>query len=149
MPRFFSLAGLLGLMAAVSVAADAAKLDDIKCPVSGKPVVSEHSAKYLDGKVYFCCPNCPKGFAANTEKFTEKANEQLVLTGQYVAKACPFSGKPIAETAGEKKEIGFCCKNCLSKYEKASKEERLKLVYGKAPFEKGFEKKKETKATGS
>ncbi|HWL10492.1 MAG TPA: hypothetical protein VNQ76_18955 [Planctomicrobium sp.] len=141
MRYLLSVTALLGLLATVAVAENAPKLDDIKCPVSGKAVVKDHSVKYLDGQVYFCCPNCPKAFSANTEKFTEKANQQLALTGQYVAKACPFTGRPIAVKAGEKEEIGFCCKNCLGKYNAASDGDKLKLVYGKGPFKKGFEKK--------
>lgn len=43
-----------------------------KCPVSGQPInptaVAEHDGK----KVYFCCPNCPKAFAADPEKFKTK-----------------------------------------------------------------------------
>jgi len=143
MKSILSVAALFGLFAAVAVADSAPKLEGIKCVVSGQPASAEHSAKHLEGKVFFCCPNCPKGFAANPEKFTEKANQQLVLTQQYTAKACPLSGRPIAEKAGAKDEIGFCCKNCLGKYNAASDEDKLKMVYGKAAFEKGFEKKAE------
>jgi len=145
MKHFFSAFAVLGLLATVATAEQAPNLKDVKCPVSDKAAVAEHSVKYLEGRVYFCCPNCPKAFSANTEKFTEKANQQLVLTEQYVAKACPFTGRPIAERAGEKKEIGFCCKNCLGKYNAASDEEKLNLVYNKTAFEKGFEKKAEKK----
>lgn len=45
------------------------------CPVSGNPIaatnpkaVAEHEGK----KVYFCCPNCPKAFAADPAKFLDK-----------------------------------------------------------------------------
>ena len=39
------------------------------CPVSGKPVDANYSVVY-DGKVIgFCCPNCPKPFWAEPEKF--------------------------------------------------------------------------------
>ncbi len=141
MRHFVFATALMGILATVA-AADTPKLDDVKCPVSGKPAVAEHALKHLDGQVYFCCPNCPKAYSANPGKFTEKANQQLVLTEQYVAKSCPLTGRPIAVKAGEKEEIGFCCKNCLGKYNAASDAEKLKLVYNKASFEKGFEKKK-------
>lgn len=42
------------------------------CPVSGKAIDVSKTAEH-DGKtVYFCCPNCPKAFSANPEKFTKK-----------------------------------------------------------------------------
>ena len=142
MRHFVFATALMGILATVAIAETAPKLDGVKCPVSGKLVAADHAVKHLDGQVFFCCPNCPKAFSATPDKFTEKANHQLVQTGQYVAKACPFTGRPIAVKAGEKEEVGLCCKNCLSKYNAASDAEKLKLVYGKAPFEKGFEKKK-------
>jgi YHS domain-containing protein len=43
-----------------------------KCPVSGKPIDAQYTANYKDEKVYFCCPNCPKAFEANPEKFAAK-----------------------------------------------------------------------------
>ena len=45
-------------------AAEKVKLDGIKCAM--KPKNAAKANKSLDfkgGKVYFCCDNCPKGFA--------------------------------------------------------------------------------------
>jgi YHS domain-containing protein len=42
------------------------------CPVSGKPIDMEHSATHDGRKVFFCCPNCPKAFAKNPDKFAKK-----------------------------------------------------------------------------
>lgn len=42
------------------------------CPVSGKAIDLEHSATHEGRKVFFCCPNCPKAFAKNAEKFAKK-----------------------------------------------------------------------------
>ena len=45
------------------------------CPVSGKPIAAldpKASVEHEGKKVYFCCPNCPKAFAADPAKFTEK-----------------------------------------------------------------------------
>lgn len=42
------------------------------CPVSGKPINAEHSVTYEGKKVYFCCPNCPKAFEANPDKYKDK-----------------------------------------------------------------------------
>lgn len=43
-----------------------------KCPVSGKEIDAEHFVEYKGQKVYFCCPNCPKAFEANPDKFLAK-----------------------------------------------------------------------------
>lgn len=137
---------LLGLMwGLTTVAADKVDLKDIKCPVSGRPAIEEQAEKYKEGHVYFCCPNCPKAFKENTEKFSTKANHQLAATGQYVAKACPLSGQKIAVKVGDSPEIGFCCEKCEAKYKGASDEEKLTLVFADAAFKKGFEPKKEEK----
>jgi YHS domain-containing protein len=42
------------------------------CPVSGKAIKAEHVVKHKGENVYFCCPNCPKAFSANPEKFVGK-----------------------------------------------------------------------------
>ena len=44
-----------------------------KCPVSGKEINPEHSVEYKGEKVYFCCPNCPKAFEADPEKFISQS----------------------------------------------------------------------------
>jgi YHS domain-containing protein len=43
-----------------------------KCPVSGKPINPTAMLDHDGHKVYFCCPNCPKAFAANPEKYKDK-----------------------------------------------------------------------------
>jgi len=43
-----------------------------KCPVSGKDINPEATVEYKGEKVYFCCPNCPKAFEADPEKFAAK-----------------------------------------------------------------------------
>lgn len=42
------------------------------CPVSGKPIKADAMVEHEGKKVYFCCPNCPKAFAADPAKFTKK-----------------------------------------------------------------------------
>jgi YHS domain-containing protein len=42
------------------------------CPVSGKEIDASHSVEYKGEKVYFCCPNCPKAFEGDPEKFVAK-----------------------------------------------------------------------------
>lgn len=133
-----------GLIAAVALTAYAAdiKLDGVKCIVNAKAgAKAAHSVDYKGGKVFFCCPNCPKGFSADTAKFAAAANAQLVATGQAKQTACPISGQPVDESkkltvAGA--EVTFCCDNCKGKVEKASPAEAAELVFGDKPFEKAF-----------
>jgi YHS domain-containing protein len=136
----------IGLLVAQALAAGDAgaekeKLKDVKCPVSGKAINPEATADYLGKKVYFCCKNCPKAFAADTEKYALKAKHQLVATGQACQVACPMTGKPTKkgtaiDIAGAK--VAFCCPNCQGKVKKAEADVQLALVFEKESFEKAF-----------
>jgi YHS domain-containing protein len=53
-----------------------------KCPVSGKDINPEHSVEYKGEKVYFCCPNCPKAFEADPEKFISKVPQLNKAAGK-------------------------------------------------------------------
>jgi len=105
---------------------------DVKCPISGKAVNPEATADFNGGKVYFCCNNCPKAFAASSEKYAAKANFQLVQTGQLKQTACPLAGKPTnpaTELDVQGVKVAFCCNNCKGKVAKASGDEQLNLVF--------------------
>lgn len=109
------------------------------CPVSGQPAKEASFVEYLGKKLYFCCDNCPKAYAADAEKYAVKANYQLLETGQMVQVACPFSGEAVnpdtvTEIAGVK--VCFCCENCQAKAQKAAGDEQLALVFG--DISKGF-----------
>lgn len=124
---------------AADKAADKAK--DCKCPVSGAPAKAEHAVAYEGKQVFFCCPNCPKAFTANPEKFANQAKHQLACTGQITQVACPLSGGPIkADTAIDVQgvQIAFCCPNCQAKVKSAEGQEQLALVF--ANLDKGFTK---------
>ncbi len=58
------------------VPAGEAKVGDrTKCPVSGDEfvVTADSPHQEYNGKTYyFCCPDCPKKFAANPEKYVPK-----------------------------------------------------------------------------
>jgi YHS domain-containing protein len=141
--KLFSSLAVLGLFAAIGFAADEKKAD-LKCPVSGKPALTEHAVDYNGGKVYFCCPNCPKAFEKDTAKYAEKANAQLVASGQAKQTKCPLTGKALnaeqkVTVAGV--EVQFCCMNCKGKVAKADEAEQAKLVFADAAFKKGFEVK--------
>jgi hypothetical protein len=124
---------------AVVVSAAVKEPKDAKCPVSGKNCNPEKHADFAGGKVYFCCGNCEKAFAGDSAKFSAKAHQQLVSTGQLVQKGCPFSGGAVkdgTQLAIGDTEVGFCCNNCKGKVEKASADEQVTMVFGK--IEKGF-----------
>ena len=148
MRRFSLLVAAFGLLL-TAVVADEVKLDGIKCLVNPKAAAkADKSADYKDGKVYFCCDNCPKAFAKDEKKFSTSANTQLVATGQAKQAKCPLSGGDLNKdteitVAGAK--VQFCCNNCKGKVEKATGEEQAKMVFGDEAFTKaGFkvEKKK-------
>jgi YHS domain-containing protein len=105
------------------------------CPVSGQPAIEDSIVELKNGaKVYFCCQNCPKAYAANPDKFALKMARQLLETGQVVQVACPITGQPVnKETLVEvgKGKAGFCCKNCLAKYNKADENGKLEILFAK------------------
>ena len=137
------LFAVVGLLFVTSTGAEDKKdpLEGLKCPVSGKDINPEAAVDYRGGKVYMCCPGCPKAFAKNTEKFAAKANHQLVASGQFTQKACPLTGKPakddkIVEAGGV--SVAVCCPGCLGKGKKA--DDAVALFFSDKAFEKGFEK---------
>ncbi|MCE9629409.1 MAG: hypothetical protein K8S94_01635 [Planctomycetia bacterium] len=138
------LAGMSALLVAVicsTVAMSAAVKEpkDAKCPVSGHECDPAASADVAGGKVYFCCEKCVAAFTGDPAKFTPKAHQQMVSTGQLVQKGCPFSGGPVkpgTQLAIGDAEVGFCCPNCKAKVEKASPDDQVAMVFGKV--DKGF-----------
>lgn len=138
MKRLPVIASLFGLVVGFSAIAEEVKLDGAKCVVAAaKAVNPEKSADYKGAKVYFCCGNCLGKFNSDPSKFAAQANRQLVQTAQAKQKACPLSGGPVKVKADD--NVGFCCNNCLGKYNKASDAEKLDLAFSDAAFAKGFE----------
>jgi len=143
--KLFSSLAVLGLFAcaALGYAADEKKAD-LKCPVSGAAAKTDNAVEHNGGKVYFCCMNCPKAFAKDTAKYAEKANAQLIASGQATQVKCPLSGGKInpektATVAGV--EVKFCCEKCQGKVAAATGDEQAKLVFSDAAFKKGYEVK--------
>ncbi len=147
--RFASAAALLAAsMVFVSFAAErAAAADDqpeLKCPVSGQKAKSDQKTKFMEGEVCFCCGKCRAAFEKDSSKFANKARAQLVASGQYEQKKCPFSGGPMktsSKIAGV--TVKFCCNNCKKKADAAEGDDQVALVFGEAAFKKGFAKKKD------
>jgi hypothetical protein len=133
---------LFAFLAAVTVyAADEVKLEGVKCFVNPKAAAKAANAvDYKGGKVFFCCMNCPKAFAADKAKFAARANHQLVATGQAKQEKCPFSGEAV-DTATKitvnGANICFCCDMCKGKAQEST--EQIELLFNDKAFEKaGF-----------
>ena len=109
--------------------------------------VESHVVELKNGtKVYFCCDNCPKAFKANPKKYDLAVHRQMLETGQIKQVACPLTGKPVNKEQTVEvgtTEVGFCYDKCKGKYEKASDEEKLKLLFSNAAMKKGFKSTKE------
>ncbi len=136
-------------------------LKGITCVVSGKAINPEATAEYKEGKVYFCCENCPNAFKKNTKKFAAKANHQLYATKQVKQENCPLTKRELnvdkkvrVKVAGV--AVRFCCKNCQGKVAKTEKDKQIVLVFNDEAFKKGFKfakakkggKDKKAKAAG-
>jgi YHS domain-containing protein len=153
--RLFASLGVVLLFAASGLIAAENEGDDkgfqATCPVSGKPAI-EASVVELpkgEGKVYFCCENCPKAYKNDPQKFELKVRRQLLETGQIVQVACPISGRPVNdETTVEvgHAKAGFCCKNCLAKYNEANDDGKLEILFG--DLEKGFTRQTKCPVSG-
>lgn len=132
--------GAAVLMVASVFAAEAVKLDGVKCVIAGgKDAKAAHAVDYKGGKVFFCCPNCPKSFAGNVAKFAAQANHQLVATGQAKQTACPLTGEAVdaatkVKVAGV--EVAFCCDMCKAQAEEAK--DAVGLVFSDKAFSTGF-----------
>jgi YHS domain-containing protein len=142
MMRKILSASLLFVFAfAVSVTAQELP-EGTKCFVGGKPAKAEAAADYRGGKVYLCCEHCVETFAKDTDKFATMANHQLVSTGQFEQTGCPISGGDVnedqfSEVGGVK--VWFCCEKCKAKVDgAASDEEKQKMVFANAAFEKSY-----------
>ncbi len=143
-----SILGIGALVAALTFAPQPDDLTGIKCVVKGKrAAVASTAVQYKDGKVYLCCGSCAEAFKKDVEladkaKFTVKANHQLVLTGQYVQKGCPFSGGAVDENLSSTVggvEVGFCCADCQAKIDGLETiEEKVALLFSDSSFNKAF-----------
>ncbi|MEM9645543.1 MAG: hypothetical protein AAF989_11170 [Planctomycetota bacterium] len=131
------------VVAGATVIAGDVNLEGVQCVVAPRSAQLSKSAKYKEGKVYFCCGGCQGKFAKDQKKYTTKANHQLVSTKQYEQKACPLSGgevNPETKTKVAGTEVAFCCNGCKGKVEAAEEAEQLKLVFNNKAFDKSFKK---------
>ena len=120
-------------------------LTGVQCMLMpAKGVKAKHAVDYKGGQVFFCCKGCAGKFAKNPSKYAEKANQQLVATGQFKQMACPLSGgdmddDQVVSVSGI--EVKFCCGNCVNKVGgQANDAAKSGLVFSDKSFAKGFEK---------
>lgn len=121
-------------------------MSTVKCLIAdNKNIVEVSGVDYLEGKVYFCCESCQDEFRANPAKYAQRANQQLVETGQYIQKACPFSGKDVDPELSleiDGLSIGVSSSNYLDIVKSAADDDvRAELVFNPESFEMGFKKK--------
>lgn len=139
---------LFAFVASMVVAEEAKKEKEIKCKcvvAKDKDAKESNSVEYRGAKVYFCCGNCPKEFGKNKDKYTTRANAQLVVTGQAKQEKCPLSGQELNADTKIKvggTEVAFCCNMCKGKVEKATGDDQLALVFADKAFDKGFKVEK-------
>lgn len=96
-----------------------AKLRAAKCPLCTKPVVPACQTEYKDCSLYFCSDECKSEFDESDERLCERANEQLVTTGQFV---------PVEEIPPARLRTAQCpvCANAVSAEES--------IVYNDCPL---------------
>jgi YHS domain-containing protein len=133
--RFSLCVALLAVVGLIGGSSLSAAEPEIKCPVSGKVIGTDHARDFEGGKVYFCCENCPKAFEKDTAKFAAKARHQMLLTGQIKQVHCPLTHKAMkagteVDVAGTK--IAFCCNNCKGAVEKMSPEDQVAKCFANA-----------------
>ncbi|MEW6365691.1 MAG: YHS domain-containing protein [Acidobacteriota bacterium] len=94
-----------------------------KCPVMGGDVDPATSIRmdYQGQRIYFCCAGCPSKFKADPEKYFAKlAAEGIAL--ENIQAACPVTGDALkkrdAFTDYKGRRVYFCCKDCVSAFEK-------------------------------
>ncbi len=128
----------MAVLAVTLYAADEIKLDGIKCVMNPKAAAkAEKSVDYKGGKVFFCCDNCPKGFAKKIEDgdklVVAKGNVPASLDSHAKQAKCVFTGGPLKTeltVAGAK--VQFCCDNCKGKAAKLEGDEQLIALLGDA-----------------
>src|SRR6185436_12090376 len=101
-----------------------------KCPITGKDVVSGKTSEYEKQLIGFCCQDCvgkfesdPKKYIGKVKEFKKKSSksaDEEISFDDPINKKCPITGKDIVSgktSEYEKQLIGFCCQDCVGKFE--------------------------------
>lgn len=139
---FLTTAILVGGSALAARSTTAASSPQTTCPVTGNPIDKAVHIAYQGQRIYFCCSDCPAKLEADPEKYFAKlAADHVAL--ENVQTTCPVSGEKLeGGDMGEPVSISyhgrtvrFCCKMCVSKFEKEPAKYLAKLP-GKQPVSK-------------
>jgi YHS domain-containing protein len=99
-----------------------------KCPLTGKDVVAGRTSEYEKQLIGFCCMDCVNKFESDPKKYIGKVKEfkkkssapEEISFDDPINKKCPLTGKEIVAgrtSEYEKQLIGFCCADCVGKFE--------------------------------
>jgi YHS domain-containing protein len=110
---------------ALNAAEPAKGTPQTKCPVSGEPIDKNVHLDYQGQRIYFCCDKCPPKFKADPEKYFAKIAADNVKL-ENIQTTCPVTDEKLGEgdmgapvgIAYKGRTIMFCCKMCVSKFEK-------------------------------
>lgn len=94
------------------------------CPVMGYKIDSTVYADIQGQRVYFCCKGCPEKMKADPDTYFRKAAAEGVLF-ENVQTTCPVSGERLKDktvyTDYEGRRIHFCCRKCVTDFDKDPK----------------------------
>jgi YHS domain-containing protein len=121
---------LIAMSAIAASAQDAVSADDPinkKCPITGKDIVAGKTSEYEKQLIGFCCQDCvgkfesdPKKFIGKVKEFKKKKSAEEISFDDPINKKCPITGKDVVSgktVEYEKQLIGFCCQDCVGKFE--------------------------------
>jgi len=131
MKTFVSVVALvvLSVVCAGSAAAAVSCDDPInsKCPITGKDVNPTKTVEYEKQLIGFCCDDCkgkfesdPKKYIGKVKEFKKKKSAEEISFDDPINKKCPITGKDVVSgktSEYEKQLIGFCCADCVGKFE--------------------------------
>ena len=138
---------LLALLIPALLAADAPKKAEEKkpkpvnalCPVTDEAIDPKQTALYKGKTVGFCCADCAAAFKKEPAKYAKKVEaeeakakkadkdkpkgEQPAADGTPVNKMCPVEkdlgvDPSTATVVYQGKTVGFCCDDCVKKFER-------------------------------
>jgi len=100
------------------------------CPITGKDVNPTKTVEYEKQVIGLCCDDCKGKFEADPKKYIGKVKEfkkskksssvEEISFDDPINKKCPITGKDIVSgrtSEYEKQLIGFCCQDCVGKFE--------------------------------
>jgi YHS domain-containing protein len=131
MKTFVAAVSLVALCAVfVGTATAAVSFDDPinkTCPLTGKDVNPTKTVEYEKQLIGFCCDDCkgkfesdPKKYIGKVKEFKKKKAAEEISFDDPINKKCPITGKDIVAgktSEYEKQLIGFCCMDCVNKFE--------------------------------